>query len=769
MDLETLRFAKFGQLDAAVTDWSTMVTNLGVLKENARDGLKAKADKADWSGDNATVTKGFVDKTVREFDDAHKQAKSLWNILKDTRNELKAYQGQLNEALERGQKKNLTVATTGGGGFTVTMSIRPDSAARGTAVPDHSQSDVNALRDEIQKILDKATESDHTGSVALKALSDQADLGFTGAEYKDRDSAAHAIKEADQLSAIARKNPDDLTAKEFDELNAGLKKMSGDDLFAARFTERLGPQGTLDFWAGLNDPRGAYELRDARGDQYDALQENLSLTLATASHSDSYGMTNWKREMVDLGNQPISKNSATVGFQVMSNLMRWGNYDNTFLDDYGNELIKAEKERTHNGRQGAWNTPAPMDPTLNRTGSDSGMDPMTGFMKALSNSPDAATEFFSDTFLTKEEDHEFKEDTDGDKKMGMRELSNFDYLFEERDWPKDQTDKGEDSISGRNYMALALEAATTGHPAGEIPTTDTPAHNAQQAKLMEDLVASISEKGTRLTEHSYMGDSIGQIASEYLPDMNRAMSDDPEVLGEGESGSISKLFPITGSSADINHRDATRFLLVVGQTPEGYAQVEVSQKDYMANLMDYHLNPDLPADQRFSSDKSLTVSQIAYGSGEIAGTLAIGRQEEIAGDAEEKDKAYDHALTQKKGAISGGIGIGIGVGTSFIATPAVGAAVGGAASTVSGMLLEGVFKDYEGEAKNEAGPVMAEHWENGRDNNFKHSQEAVILAAKAHNIPLNDLATYARTGARDGFTDAGPNTTAMGPELKTDV
>lgn len=256
MDLETLRFAKFGQLDAAVTDWSTMVNNLAALKDYVRDGLKAKADKADWSGENAGVTKGFLDKTVREFDDAHKQATSLWNILRDKRDELKTYQGQLNKALERGSAKNLRVAATSGGGFTVTAGIPYVGPAVGPTVPDSgkSQGDVNALRSELQRILDKATESDDTGSAALKALADQSALGFAGADYKDRDSAAHAIKEADELSALARKNPSDLTAKEFDKLNTGLKKMSGDELFAARFAENLEAQGTLDFWAELNTP-----------------------------------------------------------------------------------------------------------------------------------------------------------------------------------------------------------------------------------------------------------------------------------------------------------------------------------------------------------------------------------------------------------------------------------------------------------------------------------------------------------------------------------
>ncbi|WP_329233499.1 hypothetical protein OG488_27775 [Streptomyces sp. NBC_01460] len=764
MDLETLRFATFGQLDAAVTDWSAMVTNLATLKEDARDGLKAKADKADWSGENATVTKGFVDRTVREFDDAHKQAKSLWSILKDTRDELKTYQGQLDDALGRGLKKNLTVTTTGGGGFTVTMNIHPDRAAKGTAVPDHEQNDVTALRDELQRILDKATESDHTGSGALKALADQAALGFTGAEYKDRDTAANAIKQADDLSALAKKNPEDLTAKEFDKLNTGLKKMSGDELFSSRFAGNLGAQGTLDFWAGLNTPRPT-DLQSARGGQFDDLQKNLSLTLATASHSDSYEMRNWKREMVDLGNQPISRNSGTVGFQVMSNLMRWGNYDNKFLDDYGNELIKAEKERTDNGRHEAWRVGAPMDPILNRTGSDSGTDPLTGFMKALSNSPDAATEFFSDTFLTKEEDHEFKEDTDGDKKMGIRELSNFDYLFEERDWPKDYTDKGEDSISGRNAMALALEAAITGHPAGEIPSAGLSAHSESQAKLMESLTASISEDPGRLTDHGYMSDSIGQIASEYLPDINRATTDASE-----DNTSVPKLFPIAGSAANLGHTDVTRLLVSLGQNPEGYSAVEVGQKSYMASLMDYHLNPNLADDQKYPHSTEDTVKEISRRSGEVGGTLAIGRQEAVLGEAKEDDDNFENAVNQKKGIASGVIGTGVGIGTSFVASPVVGAAVGGVAGTVSGAVLEQLFKDTEPEKVKSSGQTVGELWEDNSRRNTELAKTAAESAGNVHNSRnIGQFMEWTRVGTKDGFGDASTAAQQMADDLETDI
>ncbi|MFJ4839287.1 hypothetical protein [Streptomyces sp. NPDC088746] len=754
MDFESLRFAKFGQLDAAVTDWSTMVSNLAVLKDDARDGLKAAADKADWSGDNANVTKGFVDKTVREFDDAHKQAKSLWNIVKDTRDELKAYQRQLNEAVERGTAKNLRVAATSGGGFVVTAGSLYVAPTMGPTAPGSSESqhDVNALRGELQKILDKATESDHTGSVALRALADQAELGFTGAEYKDRDSADKAIKQADELAAIAKKNPDDLTAKEFDKLNTGLKKMSSDELFSARFAEQLEAQGTLDFWAELNTPSST-DLQRARGDQFDELQKNLSLTLATASHSDSSGMTKWKHEMVELGSQPISKNSGTVGFQVMSNLMRWGNYDNSFLNEYGNELIKTEKERTDNGRHGTWNTPAPMDPTLNRTGSDSGMDPMTGFMKALSSSPDAATEFFSDTFLTKDEDHEFKEDTDGNNKREMRELTNFDYLFGERDWPEDQTDKGDDSIAGRNNMALAIEAATTGHPAGEMPTEDTPAHNAQQAALTKSLIEAISEKPALLSGHSYMSDSIGQIAAEYMPDIHRSLNANQE----GEEN----LFPIAGSAVAVDEPDTARFLYLLGQNPEGYAAVSVGQHSYTTHLMEYHFrNPDaFITDPGFSQNDNLkqTITLTAEVAGEIQGTIGAGRSYEAELEGGAKDADYNKAIETTSTWVGSTVGIGIGIGTAPMLGPG-GAVAGGVAGTAAdeiiGALTEGALKDSSGEVIYRNGQEMGAT----KVSTYELVETAAKTAGERSGNPSPNIVASVASAAEKGFNSASANT-----------
>jgi hypothetical protein len=741
VDLDTLRFANFSAVDEAVTDWSTLVSNLADLKKQAEDGLHQAANTANWAGMNAQITKEFIGKTAGEFTDAHTQARTIHRILSDTVGELKQYQKDLNAAIDRGLKKNLTVVGTGDGRFTVTMNIHPDRAAKGTTVPDHDESDVTALRDEVQEILRKAGESDSSAETVLKAIADQATTGFADTDYKDRDTAANAVREADELAKLAKKDPDELTVQEFDRLNAGLKEYHDDPLFAERFATDLGPKKTLEFWAGVADPQVAPDLTRERREQLGELQKNLSLTLATASQSDAAAMTQWKRDVIELGDQRVGHRGNILGFQVMSNLMRAGDYDDSFMTEYGDRLMATERKFTGDGKHTAWQQLG-FDPYLNRMAGDTGWDPMSGYLKGLSNSPDAATEFFNDDFIPKDDDHK-------------EAVSNFKYLFEERHWPDAMENdfSGDGSDDGRNNLASALEAATTGHPAGEIPTLDTPAHDKEQAKLFNAIVSSVGDDPERLTERDYMSDSMGQMASEYLPDINRATTD---VSRDSEDwDQIQKLYPIAGTDSGVHHRDVSKFLFAVGQNSAGYAAVEVGQEAYMSKLMAYHLDPDLPADQRFSQDQETTVKYISERTGEVSGVLGLGRQEEVAKPGGDQDDAYDYSISQRKNWISGSVGTVVGVGTSFVATPWVGAAAGGAAGTVTSVVLERVFKDAEGHALAAAANEMGNRWQAGlAQNNEYVALGAQSAADRYHLANSDDIGTWAREGSRQGYINA---------------
>ncbi|MEV6805790.1 hypothetical protein [Streptomyces sp. NPDC051132] len=766
MDFNALYHANFKLLDDAVTDWSTLVKHLADLKKDAEDGLHKAAISADWAGVNAQVSKQFIGKTAGEFGDAHTQATTIHNILRDTRDELKSFHQQLTDAVSRGQKKNLTVIDAGGGKFTVQGNTRPDwSSDPSGNTGATNQKDVDDLRDEIQGILGKATESDNSAKDVLTAIVDQSRMGFSDASYQDRDTAAAAVKEADEMAKLAKKDPDDLSVADFDRLNAGLKKYHDDPLFSERFAKDLGPEKTLSFWANVSDSIVSWDISHERRDQLGELQKNLGLTLATASQSDTADMTEWKRHMVDIGDQEVGgKRGGLLGFQVMSNLMRVGDYDDDFMKQYGKSLMETERKMTGDGSHYAWQRMGP-SPFLNHMKGDSGFDPLSGYLKGLSNNPDAATDFFNDDFLPK----------DGDRKHAV---SNFKYLFEDRHWPHETNSdlsRGE-STDGRNNLASALEAAATGHPAGEIPTGDTPAHNPGQAKLFQNIVSSISDDNGRLTDHSYMSDSIGQIASEYLPDIDRATTDVDQHPGKGDADGqeawdrIQKLYPVQGTEAELDRREVTRFLFAVGQDPKGYAAVEVGQKNYMGKLMEYHLNPDLPQSERPTHDLELTIRDIARHSGQVSGTLAMGRNEAVAGPADVKDKDFDHSVSQWKNFLSGTVGTGVGVGTSFIASPAVGAGVGGAAGTATSMMLEELFKDAEGSAKDDAGTEMGKNWQLGNENNIKYTRKAAYDAARAYNIANSgDVGAWAEDSSSKGYTEGGDYMKQVGPELVTDI
>jgi hypothetical protein len=175
----------------------------------------------------------------------------------------------------------------------------------------------------------------------------------------------------------------------------------------------------------------------------------------------------------------------------------------------------------------------------------------------------------------------------------------------------------------------------------------------------------------------------------------------------------------------------------------------------MGKLMDHHLDPNLTADQRVSDDHKLVIEQIASKSGEVSGTLNLGVQEAIGSEASDKDKAYEHSVAQRKNLISGGVGTVVGVGTSFVATPWVGALVGGTAGTATSTVLESVFKDAEGHALSDAQTTGGQFWNEGQVRNGLIAEDGARAAADKHNsADVDDAGMIARQAAQQGYLNA---------------
>lgn len=646
MDLDTLRHANFKLLDDAVTDWSLLVSHLAELKKDAENSLRKTANKANWAGVNAQVSKEFIGKTAGEFADAHTQATTIRNILRDTRGELKSYRRQLIEAISRGEKKGIKVVSSKGG-FTVSASDPSDGGGSKA-----SQADVEALRDEIQGLLEKATESDNSASTVLQAIVDQSKLGFSEASYKDRDTAAAAIKEAGTLAKLAAKKPEDLTIEDFDRLNAGLKKYAGDGLFAQEFATKLGAKGTLEFWSGINTPMQNIDLTRSRLDKFDDLQKSLSLTLANATQSDTAGMTEWKRQVIELGDKPIGRNGS-LGFQVMSNLMRWGDYDDQFLTEYGTKLIETDRKFTDNGKHAAWQRIG-STPYLNRTKSDSGWDPMTGFLEALGHNPGASTEFFARPDSAK---GTINNDSEVNK--------NLKYLLG-RHWPMDPPLEGGSgkTVAGRDALGHALEAATTGYAYDVLSSKEPMApgdgdrRTAATAGVMEQVAYLFGNKEAPKLLHDQpeLADSLGKMGAAYIDDINYSLS------GIGDHARDADNFPARYyGRANFDNQGAINFLSVLGQNETSHGIVTAGQHLYTLSLLDS--NP--PTNQENYDRGKDALFMEAEARGILDHSRVRQAETDFKENAEEANKSLGRSAEWGKYAA----GAAIGAGIAFIPLP----------------------------------------------------------------------------------------------------
>ncbi|MFR9788689.1 hypothetical protein ACL07V_08425 [Streptomyces sp. MB22_4] len=710
MDLDALRFGNFSKLGDAITDWEWMTKKLAELKKDAENDLKAKADTADWAGVNATVTREFVNKTAEEFTDAHAQADSITKILSDTRGELIDYRTQLNEAIERGRKKNLTVMDTGGGTFTVTMNVHPDHASKAAHVPEHSQKDVDDLRDDIQRILRRATESDNSAAKVLRLLVDQTKYGFSDAHYKDRDTAAHAVETADRLATMA-KHPDKMSLADIAEFNRCLEKYHDDPLFSERLVEGLGGKGTLQFWADMENAHAG--ARGSELKQMETLQRNLSLTLATASFSDSDKMQAWKRDVLKesntsfhshAGDQPVG----ALGSQVLSSLMHQGEFDTEFLDDYRTKLFKQDRGAGDSNTDALWVKGYDNVDVVFGTGN--GRDPLEGLFDALSHNPEAAT-------------HAFESKSDLDHMLGTTKY----------------TDRGQS-------LGRALESAVTGIAAGDTSSM-APSHNAAQVKIMANIMHAVAQpdEGADLVTRG-LGNSFGDMAAAYMPEISQAFAGP-------DSGDVFITHSDRPQGLDLP--DTIRFLSATSADPAGRAGIIFGESIYTGNLLEAHLSdPSL-----FHGDREQVLADIGRNAGIIEGIVGHSAANAEINGAVSSENEYNNALKEKGDFAKSWVNIGM----TFVKVPehlggaTIGGLVGGGIGAVAGAGVDRLIGSQQLEgAKDGALYRSSQDLFKMRDSVSQQTQWSVDDALARHHVrlPESGIKDTVRQSVNDGWKDS---------------
>jgi hypothetical protein len=731
--------ADLGPLADAAASWKALPAKYDALQREFEQRVVNHL-KGHWDGDAAEAAFVTMGKARTEYENAATEAERIAKLLLDAHGEFAASQKQLHALLDEARNDHYKVYDDG---RVEDVDPRQDSptASASPGLAEERKKKLDSLVSRLTRVLEVATAADEAASSALERDANGDSQSFNTSVYTTLDSV-----EADQAAALMNKKGR-LSDAEITKLNLLLSANKNDPEFSRDFAVKTGGENVLSKYNELMSPPAGTTLSKAQLAQLKELKANLGTTIGTATTSDDHRkggpdpeITKFQNDLLKAGQRDFNANPTESpyglsGYQLTSSLMSEGKWDKDFLQDYGDALITAEKNGANAGQNpdAYWGYPR----TLGTTNIGA-LDPMAGYMDALGHNPAASTEFFG-----------------SETSVNGEKVDHYDYLMKDRHWPDGGAYTGDDkNPSGYNNLGHALESAVTGHSYDSSPSADTPAHNEQQAALMEKVVHDVSKDDG--LAHDGMQDSLGRMAGEYMPDIHQSLTND-------QSDNKGEFYPLSGTRAVFDERDTSRFLMTVGKDPDGYAAVNLGESAYTSNLVDYHLqHPDA-----FKGSTDTALREIARSSGEVQGSIAIGRRESDIGTGVEADKAYNDAMGRAGSYAAGIVGTGIGVGTSFIATPAVGAGVGGIATTVTGDLINQIVQGSERDTLGDTVYSSGADWENS-----KHSTTAVLQDAYQNSAEAQgkgDVADYNNILANEveqGFQSAESNLDGYGQDKR---
>jgi hypothetical protein len=230
MDYHDLLEVDLGKLATAVDTWAQAVRHLETLSKDAQDGLKAKSDRARWAGANATVTREFVDKTVKECADLHSEAKSVWSVLDDAHQELVGLQ-RTAKSLEADARKDGYLIAPGENGSVEVMPAM--CTIDGKETGEKARQLMRWYADALAGLVRHASEID---AAVVRALGRS-----HGADPYDAGHAVYTSLDEDMLPR----------ARELAELGDQTGARQREEL--RRLWESLSPQARAELWAGHKD------------------------------------------------------------------------------------------------------------------------------------------------------------------------------------------------------------------------------------------------------------------------------------------------------------------------------------------------------------------------------------------------------------------------------------------------------------------------------------------------------------------------------------
>ncbi|MEV7871025.1 hypothetical protein AB0P17_34120 [Streptomyces sp. NPDC088124] len=666
--------APVGKLKAAADDWAEMVTKLDKLADDARDGMKTKADKAEWEGVNAGVTKAFIGKTAKEFEDAAAEAKGVKLIMEDAHKAIKKAKDDL-EAIRDEEGPAAGMHIDAKGKVTARHPLENDKTARHD--PDYSdllrqqKSAIDAWQKKIDNIVDNCNDTDVAFKNALEANVTEG-KDFSAPKYRKLDQ-----EEAARAAALAAKGRD-ITHTELQQLNELLRDNTKSTEFAKTFYEKLGPEKSLAFFGQLaTDTHDYGKVDKKRLKDVQELQKNLGLNLATASQDKAFS-DKWGPELRKLGTEqiPLSKYDNTggpYGYQLLGGIMRNGNYNAAFLNPIAEHVAQLHQKDPFffaNNKQ----VNGPLENPYNPSGKNgAGYDPTTAMLEALGHSPEASKKFFTDPPTAYKEDGTVDESGTADLGKGEdgEPIANYLDFFGNEKWESfpDGNSIDPDKLKPTlNYMpdALghALESAALGYPY-DSPDAKV-VRDEDNADVMKQVMEKYGEDAGLLKKQEALSDSLGTMGAAYIDDINWSL----------EKTSEDSIFAPTKNPdghlsfdpEDDSRQIARKFLSSLGQHPDAYATVSKAEQIYTTSVLEAQVGPDGKIDEGGARNA------VRVGS-EVQGMLDQSRADQVGAEYEKKHEEYEKAVAARSGWIEFGAAAGVAAGVAFLpATAAVGTA-----------------------------------------------------------------------------------------------
>ncbi|WP_435610763.1 hypothetical protein [Streptomyces sp. C10-9-1] len=192
MNYTELMEVDLGRLGTAVADWKRMAEKMQRLGGDARDGMKAKADKARWSGVDASVTRKFVGQTVKEFADLHEEAQSIFSVLDDALTELRGLQQRARSVTAEAEERGFNVTGRKDGSIAIADALICEVDGPGQKKRDMMQ----WYADTLTGIVSHAAEVDSAAVRALRAShgGDPTNAGHASYTSLDQDMLPRAMK-----------------------------------------------------------------------------------------------------------------------------------------------------------------------------------------------------------------------------------------------------------------------------------------------------------------------------------------------------------------------------------------------------------------------------------------------------------------------------------------------------------------------------------------------------------------------------------------------